>query len=354
MIKRKLKKEIMVGNVPLGGGKPVAVQSMTNTNTEDASSTIAQIKSLESAGCDIVRVSFFNMECVLNISLFKKETVVPLVADIHYDHRIAVACIEAGIDKVRINPGNIGNADKVKEIVKAAQKRNTPIRVGVNAGSLRPELYDKYGGPTVEAMMEDLDRQIDMIESFGYDNLVIAAKSSDIDKMIKVNRLMDEKYDYPIHIGLTEAGTVFSGTVKSSAALGILLYEGIGDTVRYSLTGDPVKEVEAARVLLRSMGLQKKGINIISCPTCGRTKVDIIKIAGELEKRTAGIAADLNVAVMGCGVNGPNEARHADLGLAGGDGKALLFKKGEIVKTVREENALEELLHMIKEMTRGD
>jgi len=353
-MKRKMKKEIMVGDVSVGGGKPVAIQSMTNTDTRDALATIAQIKSLEDVGCDIIRVSFFDKQCVENIGVLKKETTIPIVADIHYDHRIAVGCIEAGIDKIRINPGNIGNAEKVKEIVKAATERNTPIRVGVNAGSLRPELYDKYGGPTVEAMMEDLDRQVAMIEDLGYTNLIIAAKSSDMDKMIEVNRLMDSKYDYPIHIGLTEAGTVFSGTIKTSAALGILLYEGIGDTIRYSLTGDPIKEVEAAKVLLRTMGLNKKGINIISCPTCGRTKVDIINIASEIEKRTSDIETALNVAIMGCGVNGPNEARHADLGMAGGDGKALLFKKGKIVKTVREEEALDELLHMINEMTRGD
>lgn len=354
MIKRKIKKEIMVGDVAVGGGKPVVIQSMTNTDTRDATATINQIKSLENVGCDIIRVSFFDKQCVKNIASLKKETSIPIVADIHYDHRIAIGCIEAGIDKIRINPGNIGNTEKVKEIIKAATERNTPIRVGVNAGSLRPELYDKYGGPTVEAMMEDLDRQVSMIEDLGYRNLIIAAKSSDMDRMIAVNRIMDSKYDYPIHIGLTEAGTVFSGTIKTSAALGILLYEGIGDTIRYSLTGDPIKEVEAAKVLLRTLGLNKKGINIISCPTCGRTKVDIINIASELEKRTSDIKTALNVAIMGCGVNGPNEARHADLGMAGGDGKALLFKKGKIVKTVSEEDALDELLHMINEMTRGD
>ena len=353
-MKRKMKKEIMVGEVSIGGGKPIAIQSMTNTNTKDARATVAQIKSLEAVGCDIIRVSFFDNQCVENVGILKEETNIPIIADIHYDYRIAIGCIEAGIDKIRINPGNIGNADKVREIVKAATERNTPIRVGVNAGSLRPELYDKYGGPTVDAMMEDLDRQIAMIEDMGYTNMIIAAKSSDLDRMISANRIMDSKYDYPIHIGLTEAGTVFSGTIKTSAALGILLYEGIGDTVRYSLTGDPVQEVEAAKVLLRTMGLNKKGINIISCPTCGRTKVDIIKIASELEKRTTNIETALNVAIMGCGVNGPNEARHADLGMAGGDRKALLFKKGKIVKTVREEEALDELLHMINEMTRGD
>ena len=245
-------------------------------------------------------------------------------------------------------------AEVIYQVVKAAAERNIPIRVGVNAGSLRPELYDKYGGPTTGAMMEDLERQIGMIEDFGYDNLVIAAKSSDIDMMIAVNRLMDEKYDYPMHLGLTEAGTIFSGTIKSSAAMGILIHEGIGDTIRYSLTGNPIKEVEAAKVLLRAMGLYKKGLNIISCPTCGRTRIDIIGIANELERRTSGMDINLDVAVMGCGVNGPNEAKHADLGIAGGEGKALIFKKGSIVKTVSEDKALEELLRMINEMTRGD
>lgn len=351
---RKLKKSIKIGSIVIGGDNPVAVQSMTNTDTHDAQATISQIKELETAGCDIIRVSFFDMDCVKNIPAIKNEIKIPLVADIHFDYKIAIACIEAGIDKIRINPGNIGNSEKVKEIIKAASEREIPIRVGVNAGSLRPELYDKYGGPTVEAMLEDLDRQISMIEDFGYTNLVIAAKSSDMAKMIEVNRIMNDRYDYPNHIGLTESGTVFSGTIKSSAALGILLNEGIGDTLRYSLTSNPIREVEAARVLLRSMGLNKKGINIISCPTCGRTKIDIIKIAAELEKRTAGIDVPLDVAVMGCGVNGPNEARHADIGIAGGSGKAVLFKKGEIVKTVREEDAVSELLHMIDEITRGD
>ncbi len=353
-MKRKIKKIINIGDVSIGGGKPVLIQSMTNTDTRDAGATVAQIKESESAGCDIIRVSFFDMDCVGNIPEIKDKTTIPLVADIHFDHKLAIACIEAGADNVRINPGNIGKAEKVREVVKAAAERNIPIRVGVNAGSLRPELYDKYGGPTTGAMMEDLERQIGMIEDFGYDNLVIAAKSSDIDMMIAVNRLMDEKYDYPMHLGLTEAGTVFSGTIKSSAAMGILLHEGIGDTIRYSLTGDPVKEVEAARVLLRAMGLHKKGLNIISCPTCGRTRIDIIGIANELERRTAGMDINLDVAIMGCGVNGPNEAKHADLGIAGGDGKALIFKKGSIVKTVSEDKALEELLHMINEMTRGD
>lgn len=351
---RKLKKPIKIGAVEIGGNNPIAVQSMTNTDTHDALATIRQIKELEKAGCDIIRVSFYDMECIKSIPDIKKEINIPIVADVHFDYRIAVGCIEAGIDKIRINPGNIGNSEKVKEIVKAASERNTPIRVGVNAGSLRPELYDKYGGPTVEAMMEDLDRQIAIIEDYGYSNLVIAAKSSDIAKMIEVNRLMNERYDYPNHIGLTESGTVFSGTIKSSAALGILLNEGIGDTIRYSLTSNPINEVQAARVLLRAMGLNKKGVNIISCPTCGRTKIDIIKITSELEKRTAGIDASLDVAVMGCGVNGPNEAKHADIGIAGGSGKAVLFKKGKIVKTVREEDAVGELLRMIDEIIRGD
>lgn len=349
-----LKNEIRIGNKTIGGKYPVMIQSMTNTDTRDVDATVRQIRMLSAAGCEMVRVTVPDMESAAALGQIKNQVNIPVAADIHFDYRLAVASIENGADKIRINPGNIGSRDKVAEVVKAARERNIPIRVGVNSGSLSKELYEKYGGATVEAMMDDLDRQIAMIEDMDYLNLVIAAKSSDIRSMVAVNRLMNKKYNYPLHLGLTEAGTVFSGTIKSSAALGILLEEGIGNTIRYSLTADPVNEVEAAKVLLRSLGFYKKGINIISCPTCGRTKVDIISIANELEKRTRGLEISLDVAVMGCGVNGPNEARHADIGIAGGTDGALLFKKGEIIKKVRGDQALDELMKLINEFNRGD
>ncbi|MFO7611077.1 MAG: flavodoxin-dependent (E)-4-hydroxy-3-methylbut-2-enyl-diphosphate synthase [Clostridia bacterium] len=348
------KKEIKIGNAAIGGNNPVLVQSMTNTDTRDAKATAGQILELEKAGCGLVRIAVFNEECVRKIPEIKRMTGIPLAADIHFDHRLAVGSIEAGVDKIRINPGNIGGASKVGEVVKAASERQVPIRVGVNSGSLSKALYEKYGGPTVEAMMEDLDRQIGMIEDMGYSNLVIAAKSPDIRAMVEVNRLMHVKYDYPMHLGLTESGTAFSGTIKSSAALGILLSEGIGDTIRYSLTADPVMEVNAARVLLRALGISGKGVNIISCPTCGRTEIDIIGIAKELEERTSSLDINLDVAIMGCVVNGPNEARNADLGLAGGKGRAVIFEKGRVVKTVDGGEAVEELMKMILEKGRGD
>lgn len=350
----KVKREISIGSRTIGGGRPIAIQSMTNTVTADIDSTVRQIRVLTAAGCEIIRVTVPDRESAAALGKIKQQINIPIVADIHFDHRLAVASIENGADKIRINPGNIGGREKVAEVVKAAKERNTPIRVGVNSGSLSRELYEKYGGATVKAMMEDLDRQVTMIEDMDYRNLVIAAKSSDILNMVAINRVMHERYDYPIHIGLTEAGTVFSGTIKSSAALAILLEEGIGDTIRYSLTADPVNEVEAAKVLLRALGLYKKGVNIISCPTCGRTKVDIIYIANELEKRTRDLEISLDVAVMGCGVNGPNEARHADLGIAGGSDGALLFKKGEIIKKVTADEALDELMVLINGFNRGD
>jgi (E)-4-hydroxy-3-methylbut-2-enyl-diphosphate synthase len=349
-----LKNEIRIGNRTIGGKYPVMIQSMTNTDTRNVDATVRQIRMLSAAGCEMVRITVPDMESAVALGQIKKQVNIPVAADIHFDYRLAVASIENGADKIRINPGNIGSREKVAEVVKAARERSIPIRVGVNSGSLSKELYEKYGGATVEAMMDDLDRQVEMIENMDYRNLVIAAKSSDIRNMVAVNRVMDKKYKYPLHLGLTEAGTAFSGTIKSSAALGILLEEGIGNTIRYSLTADPINEIEAAKVLLRSLGLYKKGINIISCPTCGRTKVDIISIANELEKRTRGLEISLDVAVMGCGVNGPNEARHADIGIAAGSDGALLFKKGEIIKKVREDQALEELMKLINEFNRGE
>lgn len=354
MKNRKLKKEISIGKKIIGGSKPVMIQSMTNTDTRDIDATVRQIRILTAAGCEMIRITVPDEESAKALKKIKEQVNIPVTADIHFDYRLAISSIENGADKIRINPGNIGNRDKVAEVVKAARERYIPIRVGVNSGSLSKKLYDKYGGASVEAMLEDLERQITMIEDMGYENLVIAAKSSDIRTMLAVNRIMHNQYNYPIHLGLTEAGTVFSGTIKSSVAIGILLEEGIGDTIRYSLTADPVNEVEAAKVLLRGLGLYKKGINIISCPTCGRTKVDIIAIANELERRTRDLDISLDVAVMGCGVNGPNEARHADVGIAGGKDEALLFKRGEIIKKVRGADVLDELIALIKNFDRGD
>ncbi len=351
---KKLKKEIVIGNRVIGGRHDVMIQSMTNTDTCDVEATVAQIRMLTAAGCEMIRVTVPDKEAAVALGQIKKQINIPIAADIHFDYRLAIASMENGADKIRINPGNIGNREKVAEVVKVAREKDIPIRVGVNSGSLSKELYNKYGGATTEAMLDDLERQISMIEDMDYRNIVIAAKSSDIRNMVAVNRVMDERFDYPVHLGLTEAGTIFSGTIKSSAALGILLEEGIGDTIRYSLTADPVNEIEAAKVLLRSMGLYKKGVNIISCPTCGRTKVDIISIANELERRTRDLEISLDVAVMGCGVNGPNEARHADIGIAGGSNGALLFKKGEIIKKVTADEALDELMVLINEYNRGD
>lgn len=351
---KKVKKKVNIGGRIIGGGMPVMIQSMTNTDTRDVIATVAQIRELSAAGCEMVRITVPDDAAAVALGEIKKQVNIPITADIHFDYRLAVAAIQNAADKIRINPGNIGGRDKVAEIVKAAKLRNIPIRVGVNSGSLSKQLYDKYGGATTEAMMEDLDRQIEMLEDMDFTDLVIAAKSSDIRKMVEVNRIMHMKYEYPMHLGLTEAGTVFSGTIKSSAALGILLLDGIGDTIRYSLTADPVNEVQAAKVLLRGLGLNKKGINIISCPTCGRTNVDIISIASELERRTRNLDISLDVAVMGCGVNGPNEARHADLGLAGGKDSALIFSKGEIIKKVTGEEALDELMELINNFNRGD
>jgi len=353
-MKRNIKREINIGGRVIGGDNPVMIQSMTNTDTRNVKETVEQIRILSAAGCEMIRVTVPDMEAAAALGEIKKQIKIPIAADIHFDYRLAVASIENGADKIRINPGNIGGRDRVAKVAQAAAVRNIPIRVGVNSGSLSRALYEKYGGATVEAMLDDLERQIKMLEDMDFGNLVIAAKSSDIIKMVETNRIMNKRYDYPIHLGLTEAGTLFSGSIKASAAMGILLEEGIGDTIRYSLTADPSHEVEAAKVLLRGMGLYKKGINIISCPTCGRTVVDIIKIAGELEKRTRNLDISLDVAVMGCGVNGPNEARHADLGIAGSRDGALLFKKGEIIKKVTSEEALDELMALIYEFNRGD
>lgn len=345
---RHIKKEIKIGNVIIGGVKDIAIQSMTNTDTRNCEATVRQIKDLEENGCDIVRISVFDTECADNIKVFKKNTKMPIVADIHYDYRLAVQSIKNGIDKIRINPGNIGSKDRVKEVIDIAKKYSVPIRVGVNVGSLPEDLYKKYGGPTIDAVREAVKTQVDTINEMDFDDIVISAKSSDTMDTIEIYRMLDKEFRYPLHVGVTEAGTLINGTVKSSIALGILMNEGIGDTIRVSLTDDPVNEVKVAKQILRSMKIRKTGINVISCPTCGRTRINVIKLTNEIEEKTKYIKKNLDIAVMGCAVNGINESKYADIGVAGGDGKAVLFKKGILLKTIKEENIIEELLSEIE------
>ncbi len=342
-------KVIRIGNRKIGGGNPILIQSMTNTKTEDVQATVAQILRLEAAGCEMIRCTVPTLEAARAFSEIKKQIHIPLVADIHFDYKLAVAAIENGADKIRINPGNIGSRDKVAEVIRAAKERDIPIRVGVNSGSLEKELLEKYGGVTARGIVESALKKVRLIEDLGYDNLVISIKSSDVLMCIHAHELLAEQTVYPLHIGITEAGTVMSGNIKSGVGLGIILYEGIGDTIRVSLTTDPVEEVRSARLILRTLGLRKGGIEVVSCPTCGRTRIDLIGLAAKVEEMTADIPLDLKVAVMGCAVNGPGEAREADIGIAGGVGEGLLIKKGEIIRKVPEAELLEtlrqELLH---------
>ena len=333
---RKNTREVRIGDVAIGGGSPIAIQSMTNTKTEDAAATVEQILKLEQAGCEIIRCAVPTMEAAEALSEIKKRIHIPLVADIHFDYRLAIAAVEHGADKIRINPGNIGSEDRIRAVVNCCQERQVPIRVGVNSGSLEKHLIEKYGGVTAEGLVESALDKVAIIERMGYDNLVISIKSSDAVMCIRAHELIAEKTDYPLHVGITESGTVYSGSVKSAVGIGAILYQGIGDTIRVSLTGDPVQEVYAAKLILKTLGLRKGGITVVSCPTCGRTRIDLI------------IPLDLKVAVMGCVVNGPGEAKEADIGIAGGVGEGLLIKKGEIVKKLPENELLpalrEELL----------
>ena len=346
---REHTKTVTSGNKKIGGGNPVLIQSMTNTHTEDVEATVRQILELEAAGCEIIRCTVPTIEAAKAVSEIKKYIHIPLVADIHFDYRMAIAAMENGADKIRINPGNIGGADKIKAVVDVAKERNIPIRVGVNSGSLEKELVEKYHGVTAEGIVESAIDKVHMIEEQGYDNLVVSIKSSDVMMCVKAHELIAQKIAYPLHVGITESGTAFSGSIKSALGLGLILNQGIGDTIRVSLTDNPVKEVEAAKIILKTLGLRTGGIEVVSCPTCGRTQIDLIGLANQVEEMVADIPLDIKVAVMGCVVNGPGEAKEADIGIAGGKGEGLLIKKGEIVKKVKEEELLEtlrqELLH---------
>lgn len=342
-------KVIQIGDRKIGGGNPILIQSMTNTHTEDVEATVAQILRLEKAGCEIIRCTVPTMEAANALAEIKKQIHIPLVADIHFDYKMAIAAMENGADKIRINPGNIGSIDRVKAVVDVAKERNIPIRVGVNSGSLEKNLVEKYGGVTAEGIVESALDKVRIIEDLGYDNLVISIKSSDVLMCVAAHEKLVEQTNYPLHVGITESGTITSGNIKSSIGLGIILHQGIGDTIRVSLTGDPVEEIKSAKLILRTLGLRKGGIEVVSCPTCGRTRIDLIGLANEVEKMVEDIPLDLKVAVMGCVVNGPGEAKEADIGIAGGIGEGLLIKKGEVVKKVPEDQLLntlrEELLN---------
>ena len=346
-MQRKITRQIHIGAVAIGGGAPVSVQSMTNTKTQDAQATARQIEALAAAGCDIVRLAVPDKEAAANIGRIKAQTTVPLVADIHFDYRLALQAIEQGIDALRLNPGNIGGAENVRRVAEAAKARGIPIRIGVNAGSLDKRLLAKYGGVTAEALVESALEHVRLLEEQDFHDMKISLKAHDVPLTLAAYRLMSERCDYPLHLGITEAGTVRSGIIKSAVGIGALLAEGIGDTLRVSLTGDPVVEVRVAREILKSLGLRDYGPTLISCPTCGRTAIDLPSIAERVEERLSGIARPIQVAVMGCVVNGPGEARGADVGIAGGKGVGLVFRKGEIVRQVKEEELVEELFREI-------
>ena len=348
MMERHKTREVKIGNRIIGGNHPIAIQSMTNTKTEDVAATVAQIHQLTKAGCEIIRCAVPTMEAAKALGEIKKQITIPLVADIHFDYRLAIAAMENGADKISINPGNIGSADRVKAVVDEAKSRNIPIRVGVNSGSLEKDLVEKYHGVTAEGIVESALDKVKMIEDMGYDNLVISIKSSDVMMCVKAHELIASKTEHPLHVGITEAGTLISGNIKSSIGLGLILSKGIGDTIRVSLTGDPIEEIKSAKLILRTLGLRKGGIEVVSCPTCGRTQINLIQLANQVETMVAEFPLDIKVAVMGCVVNGPGEAKEADLGVAGGIGEGLIIKHGKVFKKVPEEELLPALRYELE------
>ena len=347
-MERRKSRAVRVGHCLIGGGSPITIQSMTNTKTENAEETIRQIHALESAGCDIVRVAVPHEEAAKSLRKIKASIRIPLVADIHFDYRLAILAMEQGADKIRINPGNIGSEERIRAVADCARAHGVPIRVGVNSGSLEKEILEKYGGVTAQGIVESALCQVRLLEKLGHDNLVISIKSSNVPMCIRAHALIAEKTDYPLHVGITESGNLYQGTIKSSVGIGAILAMGIGDTIRVSLTGDPVEEVRAAKVILRTLGLRTGGIEVISCPTCGRTNIDLVTLCNQVTQLAEQYDKPMKVAVMGCVVNGPGEAREADLGIAGGIGEGLLFRKGQILRKVPEERLLEELIKEIE------
>lgn len=334
---------VRIGNVTIGGDNRIAIQSMTNTRTDDVAATVSQINRLAAEGCDIIRCAVPDMESARALSKIKEQISIPLVADIHFDYKLAIAAIENGADKIRINPGNIGSRDRVEAVVKSAKAHHIPIRVGVNSGSLEKDIIAKYGHVTAEGIAESALRNVSLLEELDFHDIVISIKSSDVMMSVKAHEILRDRTTHPLHVGITETGSLIAGNIKSAMGIGIILYEGIGDTIRVSLTSDPIEEVRSAKMILKNLGLRKGGINVVSCPTCGRTRIDLIGLAGEVEKLCAGYDLDIKVAVMGCAVNGPGEAREADLGVAGGNGEGLIFRHGEIIRKVPESALLDEL-----------
>ncbi|MBQ5431409.1 MAG: flavodoxin-dependent (E)-4-hydroxy-3-methylbut-2-enyl-diphosphate synthase [Lachnospiraceae bacterium] len=343
MISRKITKEVKIGDRMIGSNHPILIQSMTNTKTEDVPATVAQIRQLTKAGCDIIRCAVPTMEAAKAFREIKKQINIPLVADIHFDYRLAIAAMENGADKIRINPGNIGSVDRIKAVVDCAKERNIPIRVGVNSGSLEKDIVAKYQGVTAEGLVESALNKVHIIEDLGYDHLVISIKSSDVMMCVKAHELISNQTGYPLHVGITESGTLRRGNIKSSIGLGLILSQGIGDTIRVSLTGDPMEEIYTAKEILRTLGIRKGGVEVVSCPTCGRTQIDLISLANQVEQMVSEFDLDIKVAVMGCVVNGPGEAREADLGIAGGIGEGLLMRHGEVIRKLPEDQLLNAL-----------
>lgn len=347
---RKPTRKVKVGSIYVGGDSPISIQSMTNTDTRDVKSTLNQINKLDKIGCDIIRCAVPDMEASEALKIITKESRIPVVADIHFDYKLALESIKNGVDALRINPGNIGSMERVKMVAEAAKEKSIPIRIGVNSGSLKKDILDKYGRVCPEALVESALQHVNILEKCNFNDIVISIKSSNVMQMIESYRLISEKVNYPLHLGVTEAGTTFRGTIKSSVGIGTLLAEGIGDTIRVSITGDPLEEIKIGKEILRSVGYVNEGIEFVSCPTCGRTNIDLISIAEEVEKRLLNCNKNIKVAVMGCVVNGPGEAREADIGIAGGKGEGLIFKKGEIIKKVKEEDIIDELIKEIEKM----